>query len=412
MQPSPYTPGGIAYEVPGRDQQLGEITERLSYMVDLRRLVDRIRVDTAPRGLGKTSMLAKVAQLVEQRGALPVRVLAGQDGTLMQAIGIHLDRATRDWSKDLRRRTGRLIDKLTVKVGVGVAEVEATVTRKPRSLTPQGATEFQDLIQETTRGALKMGRSGLVLLIDEIQSGDADSLSALSYGWQNLQHEARDVPAAVFAAGLPNSEMVLRRAATPTERFAYRTLGPLTPDAARQALSVPAMQAGVRWTPEALHRAMATANGFPFTVQLLGDQAWRSAGYPHPGAEISLDHVAAAELATQPDLLPLLRARWEDAAPAERRFLRAMAEIGDTRVARHDIAQRLHVTSRALSVHRERLISKGILQAPEHGYLGFTINGFAEYVRAQPGDLNETAESVTDVHEPTAHDDPPGPHTA
>lgn len=55
VQPSPYTPGEVARDVPGHDQQLAEIGERLSYMTQLQRLVGRIRVDHAPRGVGKTS---------------------------------------------------------------------------------------------------------------------------------------------------------------------------------------------------------------------------------------------------------------------------------------------------------------------------------------------------------------------
>ena len=57
MQPSPYTPGEIARAVPGRAHQLAELDERLSVLVDLRRLVGRIRVDHAARGFGKTSLL-------------------------------------------------------------------------------------------------------------------------------------------------------------------------------------------------------------------------------------------------------------------------------------------------------------------------------------------------------------------
>lgn len=51
MQPSPYTPGEIASEVPGRGKQLAEIDERLMYMTDLQSLVGRIRVDHAARVL-------------------------------------------------------------------------------------------------------------------------------------------------------------------------------------------------------------------------------------------------------------------------------------------------------------------------------------------------------------------------
>jgi hypothetical protein len=49
MQPGPYTPGEIAGSVPGRMLRLSEFEDRLSYLVDLQKLIGRIRVDHAPR---------------------------------------------------------------------------------------------------------------------------------------------------------------------------------------------------------------------------------------------------------------------------------------------------------------------------------------------------------------------------
>jgi hypothetical protein len=37
--------------------QLSELEERLSYLVGLQKLIGRMKVDHAPRGLGKTSLL-------------------------------------------------------------------------------------------------------------------------------------------------------------------------------------------------------------------------------------------------------------------------------------------------------------------------------------------------------------------
>lgn len=50
-QHSPYTPGELATDVPGREAQLGAISERLAYMIGLRRLIGRIRLDQAPAEL-------------------------------------------------------------------------------------------------------------------------------------------------------------------------------------------------------------------------------------------------------------------------------------------------------------------------------------------------------------------------
>lgn len=112
MQPSPYTPGEVAREVHGRTQQLVEIDERLAYMVDLQRLVGRIRVEVGPRGLGKTSLLREVQRRAEARGALTVWITAGADPSLVGGIGAEIGRRTHDWGHETRRRMRNRLDSL------------------------------------------------------------------------------------------------------------------------------------------------------------------------------------------------------------------------------------------------------------------------------------------------------------
>ncbi len=239
----------------------------------------------------------------------------------------------------------------------------------------------------TAASAQQEGRSGLVLLIDEIQDADMVGLSSFAHAWQNLQHlpGAGAAPAAVFAAGLPNSDTVLRAAASFTERWDYQTLGLLSQTAAVDALVRPAGRFGVTWTPNGLRTAVEFAEGFPFTLQLLGDAAWRVAGRPDAGQQIISAHVAAAQEAIATDLHTLHRARWNAATAAEQSFLQAMADIGGTSVSRNEIASALNLPSRGISETRERLIAKGIIRVTGHGRLGFTINGFDTYVRHQAG---------------------------
>jgi hypothetical protein len=40
-------------------------------------------------------------------------------------------------------------------------------------------------------------------------------------------------------------------------------------------------------------------------------------------------------------------------------------------------------TSRAVSMPRDRLLDKGIIESAGHGLLRFTLPGFTEYVRGQ-----------------------------
>jgi hypothetical protein len=388
-QPSPYTPGQVAREVPGRHQQLAEIDERLAFMIDLRRLVGRIRVDIGPRGLGKTSLLREVQRRADAKGALTVWVTAGESVGLISAITAEIERRTAAWSKDARSALRNLVDATTITATAGlsgVAQLQATWSGTDNNqLIVAGTREFEELIGHTALAASEKQPGGLVLLIDEIQSADPDGLRVLAFAWQHLQVEAPDVPAAVFSAGLPTSPEIIGAVVTFSERFAYRPIGALSDEAARIALTRPANRLQVRWQSEALDAIVHTAQGFPYTLQLFGDATWAAAGYPKPATELTAAHVEQARLFVSNDLAALFRARWEKATPAEQVFMAAMASLGDGPVARGELAAALAVASSELSVPRARLIDKGLIDTAGRGNLVFTIPGFADYVRAHHG---------------------------
>jgi hypothetical protein len=52
-------------------------------------------------------------------------------------------------------------------------------------------------------------------------------------------------------------------------------------------------------------------------------------------------------------------------------------------VARSAVATRMGRTSRAVSMPRDRLLDKGIIESAGHGLLRFTLPGFTDYVRTQ-----------------------------
>ena len=74
---------------------------------------------------------------------------------------------------------------------------------------------------------------------------------------------------------------------------------------------------------------VASAQGFPYTLQLFGDATWNAAGRPDPGGRLTADHVAHARTVVDNDLAALFRARWEKATPAEQLFITSMAQLGD-----------------------------------------------------------------------------------
>ncbi|MBE7186971.1 ATP-binding protein [Jatrophihabitans endophyticus] len=381
MQPSPYTPGEVARDVPGRAVQLAQVDERLSYLLDLGRLLGRIRIDVAARGIGKTSLLREMQRHAEARGALTAWVTAGESTGLVAAVAAELERLSTTWRGEAAKRLREAAGRLTITVGVpGVASLEAR-PRTPLDGPVRGVREFEQAVRAAVEGARRHDARGFVLFLDEIQAADADGLRTLAYAWQHLQSEAADLPAGVFAAGLPTSPEVIARVVTFSERFAYRPLDRLDPDAAMLALVAPARALGVEWDRDALASAVALTQGFPYSVQLIGDATWAAAGYPAAGAVLTLAQVTAGERAMQVDLDALFRSRWENATPAERRLIRVMAELGgDRAVQRADIAARMGTSTAELSVPRARLLDKGLVQAAGRGKLEFTIPGFADYV--------------------------------
>lgn len=380
MQPSPYTPGELARGIPGRDPQLAEVEERLSYLLDLGRLVGRIRVDIAPRGYGKTSLLAQAQRAADERGALTLWVTAGDPHGLIASIAAELDERTADWHSGVRDRLRTALEHLTVTLGVpGVAQVAASWPAGDRA-SDASVRQFEATLREAVSAAEKERHRGLVLFVDEIQSADAAGLRVLATAWQHLQRKAGDLRAAVFAAGLLNTPTVIAEAVTFSERFAYRTLDPLSDAAVMIALGAPARELGVTWSDAALGTAVSIARGYPYAVQLIGDAAWTAAGRPDRGAQITARHVAAGREIMQQDMRVLHEVRWNAATAREREFLRAMATLGDEPVRRADLQAALGTD---LSAHRDNLIKAGVIVPAGRGFLAFAVPDFARYIRDQ-----------------------------
>lgn len=383
MQPSPYTPGEIARAVPGRGDLLAEFEERLSVLIDLQRLVGRIHVIHGERGIGKTSLLRAYQRRAEERGALCIWVTAGERSGLITQIIKAIRSATTRWPRAAAAAVGKHLDQVTVSVGIpGIATV-TTTTDGELETSEFEARELEAALRVLTKNHDRV--PALILFIDEIQSADAAGIRTLAYAWQHLQAEAPDLPAAVYAAGLPNAPEQIAAAVTFSERFAYRPLEMLSTGAQVAALREPAAALGVTWTPEALERTSELAAGYPYSVQLYGDAAWVAAGRPDPGASIVAEHIDHARTIVDRDMDVLFAARWANTTAAEQRFLGALAWLqeGDEGVERSLVAGVQGKTTTGISTLRSQLLEKGLIQAEGRGRIRITIPGFLQFVREQ-----------------------------
>ncbi len=207
---------------------------------------------------------------------------------------------------------------------------------------------------------------------------------------QNMEGERENYPLGVVGAGLPETKAYLTRAATFGERTHELVLRELDDVTARAVLSEPARQLRVTWAPAALETAAASGGGYPQSLQTIGAATW-DAAQPEEGATITLRDLEAGRTASEAGIASLFRARWEVATGPERAFLQAMARHSDTEVERGTVAAELGVETDALGMTRRSLISKGIVEAPRHGMLRFTIPGFAAYVRTLDEDADPAA---------------------
>lgn len=376
MQNSPYTPGTMATDVPGRDTQLSDISGTLARVATDGHFGGRIRVDIGPRGVGKTSLLRRAQRTAEKLQLATIYVTAG-NGALSAVITDEITQTTRAWGIG-----DALLERLsTAKLTFGAPGFLRVQLGDNGSVPPEATRAFRDLITDATRAAQDQGHPGIALFIDELQAADPASLRTIAYAWQELQ--STPLPAAAFAAGLSHTPDVVTATVTHAERFRYRPLPDLEAHQAREALTRPATTLGVSWQTPALEAVVERAQGYPYFIQLYGDEIWAAAGHPDPGSELTLEHVEAAQREVDIDLTELYRSRWAKAAPRERDVLTAMAKAGEPTVARKDIAAALGVSTGALGMARQSLLDKGIVDAPAHGHLTFTVPGFGRYVLDQ-----------------------------
>ena len=79
------------------------------------------------------------------------------------------------------------------------------------------------------------------------------------------------------------------------------------------------------------------------------------------------------------------RVRFARLTPAERKYLRAMAELGPGPHRSGDIAAQLGVKVESVAPRRSALVAKGMVYSPAHGDTAFTVPLFDEFLlRALP----------------------------
>lgn len=372
---SPFRPGSAAQPpvLAGREHLVNLVRTATSTTGNRR---ESFQVLYGPRGVGKTCLLDRYADIVADRGWATVRHEARSPGDPIGAILDRLHNAegiTKKLTRQLLELRERWGDE-SQSLNLGVYRREMRRQRKePIPVAEQFAEAVVAVAVE-----LAAKHRGLMIVVDEVQEVHPDELGAFGPVVQQLQRRA-DVTAMIVFGGLPTTPQLVTRAVTYGERMAFHAIDNLDEAATAHALAQPAADAGRPFDADALDRLVAVTEGYPFFVQLYGDYTWQqSIG----ASTISIRHVdAGIEIAQNDSHRGIYLARWSKLPAAQQRYLAAMARLSTTEPVRTgDIAAALGKPIQSLSDTRNELLEAGILTAPRQGHVASSLPGFLTYV--------------------------------
>jgi len=381
---NPYAPGAGTPppELAGRDELRDTVRIALA-RVRLGRPTKSVLM-VGLRGVGKTVLLDRMREDAEASGVQTVFVEAPENRSLPGILAPQLRQALlrlskNDKAKDLAQRALRGLAGFATALKVKYQDIEVGLDFEPEpGLADNGDLE-QDLLAllEAVGSAAKEAGTALTLFVDELQYVKEDELAALITSLHRTAQ--RLLPVVVVGAGLPQLRGRTGRAKSYAERLAdFPEVGPLAPEAARRAIAKPAKAEGVTITDDALQRIIDVTRGYPYFLQEWGKHAWQAAD----ASPITLDDVErASDTAIAALDESFFRVRFDRLTPSEKRYLRAMAELGPGPHRSGDIANMLHREVTSLGPTRAQLIAKGMIWSPSHGDTAFTVPLFDEFMR-------------------------------
>jgi hypothetical protein len=183
----------------------------------------------------------------------------------------------------------------------------------------------------------------------------------------------------MVAAGLPQLLGSMGRAKSYAERlFEFISIDQLDPPAAQAALCLPAQREGVEFTADAVATILEQSAGYPYFLQEWGKHSWDVAD----ASPIDGDDARRATDEALADLdASFFRVRFDRLTPAEKAYMRGMADLGPGPHRSGDIAERLGRKVTNVAPIRNALIDKGMLYSPAHGDTAFTVPLFDAFMR-------------------------------
>jgi hypothetical protein len=377
---------------PGAGAPPPELVGRQSILDQANLAMERIRLGRSAsslmivglRGVGKTVLLNKIGQISDEGGYLSEiieipegRSLASVLVPTLRTIIIKLDRG--EQINHLARKAFRTLRSFVSTVKVSYADVAISLDGEMEpGAADSGDIEGDIPVLLTSVGeAAKARKTAVALIIDELQYLEEREMSALIMSMHKISQ--RQLPLILIGAGLPQLVGLTGRSKSYSERlFDFPQAGALSVEDAMRALQGPAAQENARFTDAALNEIFRITEGYPYFIQEWGYQSWLAA----PRSPIELEAVKiATPIALERLDRSFFRVRFDRLTPGEKRYLRAMAELGAGPHRSGDISAKMKAKVTSHGPVRASLITKGMIFSPQHGDTAFTVPLFDQFMK-------------------------------
>lgn len=341
------------------------------------------------RGVGKTVLLGEIQKLAESKNYRVTFIEtpeSRQKKSLPELLLPHLRRILYDLDRGERfsektKKALRVFKSFINGLKLKISDIEIYLDVAPET----GEADSGDLEADLAAlflaiaEAAKDRNTAIAIIIDELQYIDEKELSALIMAIHRVSQ--RSLPLILIGAGLPQMVGKAGNAKSYAERlFSYPEIGALDRENAFIALQKPVHEQGASFTDEALDEIFMITKGYPYFLQEWGYHAWNIA----PSTTITCQEI---EKATQIAIANLdrnfFRVRFDRLTPTEKKYVRALADLGNTPQRSGDIALKLGKSVEKVAPLRAQLIGKGMIYSPKHGDTAFTVPLFEDFLKRE-----------------------------
>lgn len=381
---NPFAPGAGTQppELAGRD----EVREAVRIALERTRLglSTKSVILVGLRGVGKTVLLTRMRLDAEESGFATIGIEAPEARSLPALLAPQLRQALlrlsrNERAKDAAQRGLRALAGFAGAFKVKYQDIEVGFDFEPEPGLADNGSLDQDLqaLLVTAGEAARKAETALVLFVDELQYVATEQLGALIMALHGAAQ--RQVPVVLVGAGLPQLRGRMGDAKSYAERlFDFPEIGPLPDEAARAAIAKPIEAKDADITDDALSAIVKETHGYPYFLQEWGKHTWDAAA-TSPISTADVEVASRTAVAALDD--SFFRVRFDRLTPSEKRYLRAMADLGPGPHRSGDVAQRLRKSVNSVAPTRNNLIAKGMIWSPNHGDTAFTVPLFDEFMR-------------------------------